>query len=229
MLREERIRIIKSASRRNPKLLARAIVRSKAALQEHAEWRIHQEIMRSCSSSLGKNSPGRHRATNSNVSIDVSMRGQQLPSPAGESTQVRTSTQPHQDRGQNRSAAASVHSSSKQPNTDLEKQTHQTVNSSQERRSEQRRRSRQRSSTHLSMTPSGQQPGEEPAPAGGNETPKKPSFDLAPDSDQGAEPVQSTVSPGRTYFSGAPAQQLDFQQNFAQMSHGPQNINVNPL
>ena len=51
VLREERLRIIKSASRRNPKLLAQAIVRSKQALQEHAEWRINQEIMRSCSNS----------------------------------------------------------------------------------------------------------------------------------------------------------------------------------
>ena len=112
VLREERIRIIKSASRRNPKLLAQAIVRSKQALQEHAEWRINQEIMRSCSNSQGNSPPSRHRANQSNVTIDLSQREKQL-SPSGHSTQLRGSQQKFFDRSQNRSAAASVQSNPK--------------------------------------------------------------------------------------------------------------------
>ena len=39
VLKDERRRIIKSASRRNPKKLAHAVIKSKQALQAHEEWR----------------------------------------------------------------------------------------------------------------------------------------------------------------------------------------------
>ena len=42
LLKEERRRIIKSATRRNPQVIADAIYKSKLALKEHNEWKTNQ-------------------------------------------------------------------------------------------------------------------------------------------------------------------------------------------
>ena len=99
-LKEERRRIIKSATRKNPKLLAAAIQKSKQAVQLHEEWRSIQRVK-------GSNSPLKANVSQQSsmtvvLSIDGVQNDDQNKDETVVSTKVRTSK--YFDRSANRSS-----------------------------------------------------------------------------------------------------------------------------